>query len=105
VRLAGLGAAICTFRSRSPPSSSIAASASSSGLPCLPSWSSTARTPLPFFVRATITVGFPEVATASSYAAAIASTSWPSIAIAFQPKASARRTYVSRSQPAIVSRV
>jgi hypothetical protein len=86
------GAASETLRSRSPPSSSIAASGSSSGLPCLPGWSSTALTPLPFFVRATITVGRPVVFTASSYAPAIASTSWPSIAIACQPNASARRT-------------
>ena len=33
------------------------ASGSSSGLPCLPGWSSTALTPRPFIVRATIAVG------------------------------------------------
>jgi hypothetical protein len=38
-------------------------------------------------------------------ASSIASTSCPSIAIACQPKASARATWRSRSQPTIVSRV
>ena len=50
--------------SRSPPSSAIAASGSSSGLPWKPFWFSTAATPFPFIVRATTTVGFPAVATA-----------------------------------------
>ena len=60
------GLATSTFRSRSPPSSSIAASGSSSGLPCLPGRSSTALTPLPFFVRAMIAVGLPSVDSASA---------------------------------------
>ena len=47
---------------RSPPSSSIAASGSSSGLPCQPSLFSTAFTPLPLIVRAITTVGWPVVA-------------------------------------------
>ena len=62
----GSGLATSTSRSRSPPSSAIAASGSSSGLPCLPGWSSTAFTPLPFFVRATIAVGRSVVASASA---------------------------------------
>jgi hypothetical protein len=66
---------------RSPPSSAIASSGSSSALPCQPSLFSTAFTPLPFSVRATIAVGRP-VDSASSYARSIASTSWPSISIA-----------------------
>jgi hypothetical protein len=41
-------------------------------------------------VRATIIVGRSVVATASAYAASIASMSCPSISIAFQPEASAR---------------
>ncbi len=45
--------------SRSPPSSAIAASGSSSALPCQPSLFSTAFTPLPLIVRATIAVGRP----------------------------------------------
>ena len=52
--------------SRSPPSSAIAASGSSSGLPCLPGWSSTALTPLPFLVLATIATGWPSVLSASA---------------------------------------
>ena len=70
---------------RMPPSSSIAASGSSSALPCQFGWFSTAFTPLPLIVRATITVGAPVVETASAYARSIASTSCPSISIAFQP--------------------
>ena len=86
----GAGFATSTVMFRSPPSSSIAASGSSSGLPCQPSWFSTAFTPLPLIVRAMTTVGFPVVAAASAYAASTASTSWPSISIACQPNASAR---------------
>ena len=86
------GAGTETESLRSPPSSLIASSGSSKGLPCLPGWSSTAFTPLPFLVRATIAVGRPLVFSASAYAASISSTSWPSIAIAFQPNASIRRT-------------
>ena len=67
VRRAGRrGGPTVTAMSRSPPSSAIAASGSSSGLPCLPGWSSTTLTPLPFFVRATMTVGRPVVASASA---------------------------------------
>ena len=51
---------------RSPPSSSIAASGSSSALPCQPSLFSTALTPLPLIVRASTTVGCPVVAAASA---------------------------------------
>ena len=50
---------------RMPPSSSIAASGSSSAFPCQPSLFSTAFTPLPLTVLATITVGRPFVAAAS----------------------------------------
>ena len=64
--------------SRHPPSSAIAASGSSSGLPWKPFTFSTAATPLPFVVRATTTVGRPVVATAWPNAASIASRSWPS---------------------------
>ena len=39
---------------------------SSMGLPWTLSWSSTDFTPLPFLVRATITVGLPVTATASA---------------------------------------
>ena len=58
--------ATSTERSRSPPSSSIAPVASSIGLPCLPGWSSTAFTPRPFIVLATIATGWPVVASASA---------------------------------------
>ena len=68
----------------------MAASGCSSGLPWKPFLFSTAFTPLPFSVRAITTVGFPVVETAAASASSIASTSWPSIGIAFQPKASAR---------------
>ena len=54
-------------------------------------------------VFATITVGTPVVEIASAYAWSTASTSCPSISIAFQPKALARFAYESRSQPCIVS--
>ena len=53
---------------RIPPSSSIAASGSSSALPWKPSLFSTAFTPLPLIVLATITVGAPVVSSASAYA-------------------------------------
>ena len=49
-----------------PTVSSIAASGSSSAFPCQFSLSSTAATPFPFFVLATITVGLPCVETAAS---------------------------------------
>jgi hypothetical protein len=75
-----------------PPSSSMAASASSKALPCQPSLSWTAETPLPLTVLATTAVGCPVVATASAYARSICSTSCPSIAIACQPNARARST-------------
>ena len=88
---------------RSPPSSAIALSGSSSALPCQFSWFSTALTPLPLIVRATIAVGRPVVDSASSYARSIASTSCPSISIAAHPYASTRRVYDERSQPCIVS--
>ena len=51
------GFATSTRSERSPPSSSTAASGSSSGLPCWLGWSSTAATPEPFLVRAKITAG------------------------------------------------
>src|SRR5215510_12608039 len=88
---------------RIPPSSSIASVGSSSALPWKPFSFSTAFTPLPLIVFATITVGVPVVSSASAYAASIASTSCPSISIACQPKACARFAYESRSQPCIVS--
>ena len=76
---------------RTPPSSLIASSGFSSGLPCLPSLSSTSRAPLPFFVRATITVGRSCGLGGLGVArASIAATSWPSISIACQPYALAR---------------
>ena len=77
--------------SGSPPSSAIAASGSSSGLPCQPSLSSTAATPLPLIVsrddhgRLALRPRPPRRRPRS-----IASTSCPSISIACQPKASAR---------------
>ena len=66
MRLALFGFATWTCIDRTPPSSSIAASGSSSALPCHPSLFSTAATPFPFTVRATTTVGFPVVCDASS---------------------------------------
>ena len=86
VGAAGLGTV--AVMPRSPPSSSMAPSMSSRGLPWALSWSSTAFTPLPFLVRARITVGLPVTATASAKAASMASTSWPSTSMACQPKAS-----------------
>ena len=72
---AAAGRARCGSRARAsrprsggrarPPSSAIAASGSSSGLPWKPFLSSTAATPFPLTVRATTTVGFPVVAIAS----------------------------------------
>jgi hypothetical protein len=54
-------------------------------------------------VRATIAVGLPVVATASAYAASTASTSWPSISIACQPKARMRSAWTPVFQPTMVS--
>ena len=68
----------------------MASSGSSRGLPCLPGWSSTALTPLPFLVRANSTLGRPVVDTASAYAASMASMSCPSTVMACHPNASAR---------------
>ena len=62
----GSGFATSTVTFRRPPSSSIAASGSSSGLPCQPFSFSTAFTPLPLTVRAITTVGFPVIASASA---------------------------------------
>ena len=72
-----------------PPSSAIARSGSSSGLPWNPFLSSTSATPWPLSVRAITSVGPPVVAIASAYARSISSTSCPSIAIACQPNARA----------------
>ena len=52
---------------------------------------STFEYPLPLIVLATIAVGWPVVDSASRYAASIASTSWPSTSIAFQPQLSSLR--------------
>ena len=86
----GFGTA--TLMLRIPPSSSMAASGSPSGLPWAPFMLATAATPWPFSVRATITVGRPVVAIASAMAASISATSWPSIGMACQPKPVARLT-------------
>ena len=75
---------------RMPPSSSTASSGDRP-FPCQPFSFSTFEYPLPLIVFATIAVGCPVVDSASRYAASIASTSWPSISIAFQPPASSRR--------------
>ena len=85
------GLATSTVMSRMPPSSAIAASGSASGFPCMPGWLATAFTPWPFSVRAMMTVGRPVVPMARSKARSMASMSCPSITIAFQPNAFARR--------------
>ena len=69
-----------------------------SGLPCQPSFPSTsAPSPLPLSVRATMAVGAPRPRVARRSAVVICVMSWPSMTFTRQPKAAKRRWYALRS--------
>src|SRR6185437_14252570 len=95
-----------TWIAVTPPSSSIArcAMSSGSGFPCQSGSFSTSENPLPLTVRAMMTVGRSARA-AASYAAVISSTSCPSIVSERQPNAVTRCAYRSTSQPYSVAPV
>ena len=101
-----VGFATSTWMSRMPPSSAIDASAIVERLPVLARLVRDRLDAVPLLGPRDDRGRLPgRLDRAAAYARSMAATSCPSISIAFQPNASTRRRYASRSQPCIVSPV